>query len=169
MSRISLIALMFAASLWADESADRAAIGRSIAALNEVPRRTDLFTADANSTSLLDQLWKGKRLTFRARMGLDGAESSATVNRPNVTISHEPWGEATINIPPMPVEVLNPKIVSYVIRFITPDVALVDGASVYWNTDTGAESTPLLLVMKREGERWMITALRVVVRAVARP
>jgi hypothetical protein len=143
---------MFAASLWADESADRAAIGRSIAALNEVPRRTDLFTADANSMSLLDQLWKDKRLTFRARTGLAGTESSATVDRRNVTISHEPWGEATLNIPSMPVEVLNPKIVSYVIRFNTPDVAVVDGASVY-DTDIGAESTPLLLVMKREGER----------------
>jgi hypothetical protein len=63
----------------------------------------------------------------------------------------------------MPVEVVNPKIVSQVIRFITSDVALVDGASIY-DSDTGSESTPLLFVMKKEGERWMITACREVVQ-----
>ena len=154
---------MFAACLWSDESGDRAAIGRSISALNEIPRRTDLFTPDAYSRSLLDQLWKGKRLTFRARTRLDGAESSATTDRPNLTISHEPWGEATINMPPMPVEVVNPKIVSHVIRFITQDVALVDGASVY-DSDSGSETTPLLFVLKKEGERWMVITLRAVVQ-----
>jgi len=163
MTRILWIVLISTACLWSGESGDRAAIDRSISALNEMPRRTDLFTPDAHATSLLDRLWKGKRLSFRVRTRLDGGESSATSVRPNVTISHEPWGEATISMPTMPVEVVNPKIVSQVIRLITPDVALVDGASVY-DSDTGSESTPLLFVMKKVGERWMIAACRAVVK-----
>ena len=44
---------------------------------------------------------------------------------------------ATINFH-RAVEMLNPKIVSYSVRFITPDVALADGACVY--QEEGGES-----------------------------
>jgi len=46
---------------------------------------------------------------------------------------------------------LNPRFVSTTIRFITPDVALVDGT---WQT------VPLLFVMKKEENDWKIASLR---------
>ena len=75
---------------WADEVAERTAIAHVIAALNEFPQHTtDSFTADADGTEIVEQLWKGKRLASRMR--------SSPSHHPTVVISHEPWGEATIN------------------------------------------------------------------------
>jgi hypothetical protein len=80
-------------------------------------------------------------------------------------ISHEPWGEATIDFPGRwphaTMEVVNPRIVSRTIRFITPDVALAEGACVYREDGGGTRFTPLLFVMKREGGGWKIASLRV--------
>jgi hypothetical protein len=149
--------LLFAVRAWADESTDRVAIGRIIAALNETPPQPDLFTADSDSSSQLERLWKGKRLSFRPRTLPTAPEPSSPGDRTSVTISHEPWGEATIKVPPM--ELINPRIVSRVIRFITNDVALVEGGCIYEVAD-GTRTTPLLLIMKREGDIWRIAALR---------
>jgi hypothetical protein len=83
---------------------------------------------------------------------------------PTVTISHEPWGEATINFPGrrhfFPIEIVNPRIESRTIRFITTDVALADAACTYQEDGT-TRTTPLLLVMKKEGNDWKIASLRV--------
>ena len=85
------------------EAADRTAVARTVAALNEFPQRTELFTADADVDvgSVLDQLWKGKRLVYRMQSGTTEAASPSLSDYPTVTISHEPWGEATINFPGM--------------------------------------------------------------------
>jgi hypothetical protein len=82
-----------------------------------------------------------------------------------VTISHEVWGEAAINFPGVGSitfeEMVNPRIVSGAMRFITPDVALADGACRYNGDSAATQSTPLLFVMKREGGDWKIASLRV--------
>ena len=87
---ILCLPLFFVACASADEAADRVAIGRAIATLNELPRPTALFTEDANASTELEWLPKVNPLAFRM---------AAFRNRPTVTISHEPWGEATINFP----------------------------------------------------------------------
>jgi hypothetical protein len=58
-------------------------------------------------------------------------------------------------------EVTRPKIAAGHIRFITPDVALVDAALAQYGTVVLRRSLPLLFVMKREGGGWKISALRV--------
>ena len=143
--------LLFAFCGWADEAADRTAIARSIAALNELPQRPGLFTADSDAPAALEELRRGERVAYRP------LPSSA---HPTVTISHEPWGEATINFPKTGMEILNPKIVSFTIRLITTDVALVDGACTY--TDgIDFQTSPLLFVMKKSGDDWTVASLRV--------
>ena len=135
---------------WADEAADRTAIANLIATLNEFPQHTDGFTADADGNDVLEQLWKGRRLASRMR--------SSPSDHPTVVISHEPWGEAMINFPG--VEIVNPRIESRTIRFITPEVALADGVCTYKAETGSTETTPLLFVMKKEGDRWKIASLR---------
>ena len=82
-----------------------------------------------------------------------------------MTISHEPWGEATINFASMGgmprMEMLNPRIVGSNIRFITLDVALADGAFTYEDGRAAAQTTPILFVMKKQGADWKIVSIRI--------
>ena len=156
--------LIFGTCGWADEAADRAAIQHALARLNEVPQSAELFTSDADSRAVLEQLWKGKRLAYNTRSEMRDAVPLSPSDHPTVTISHEPWGEATINFQGrrhlLPIEIVNPRIESRTTRFITPGVALVDAAFTYQEDGT-AQTTPLLLVMKKEGDDWKIASLRV--------
>ena len=136
MKRLLWLPLIFAASLWADEAADRAEIGRTVSALNVVPPRAGLFTADSEAPAVLATLGGGGGLT--------------------VTISHEPWGEATIGPASGPAS--NPIISIAKIRFITPDVALVDAAATHAG---GKDATPLVFVLKKEGDSWKIASARI--------
>ena len=161
---ILCLPLLFGAAR-ADESADRTAIAATVAALNESPQRTELFTADADTHSVLDQLWKGKRLVYRMRSRATDAASPSSSDHPTVTVSHEPWGEATINFAGMGgmprMEMLNPRIVGSNIRFITLDVALADGAFMYEDGRAAAQTTPMLFVMKKQGADWKIASIRI--------
>jgi hypothetical protein len=156
--------LLFGAA-WADEAADRTAIARTVAALNEFPQRIELFTPDADARPVLNQLWKGKRLVYRMQSRATNTASPSLSGHPTVTISHEPWGEATINFAGMAgmqrVELSNPRIVGSNIRFITLDVALADGALTYDDGNTTAQTTPLLFVMKKQGADWKIASIRI--------
>jgi hypothetical protein len=159
---ILCLPLLFASCAYADEAADRVAIDRTIAALNDLPQRTALFTQDADAASELARLPKIR--PFRILGPAADAEPLPRTDQPTVTISKEPWGEVTINFPGTvslpPLNILDPRIVSGAIRFITTDVALADGAWIY---DDGAvmRSVPLLFVMKKEGDDWKIASLRV--------
>jgi hypothetical protein len=97
---------------------------------------------------VLNRLRKGKRFSYKM------------LGRPTVVISHEPWGEATIDYGGGG-EIVNPRILSRTIRFVTPDVALVDGAFTREVDSTESEMTPLLFVMKKDGRVWRIASVRV--------
>jgi hypothetical protein len=154
---------MLAAGIQADEPADRAAIDRVIAQLNQYPPPTALFTADSDAPAALRQLWKARHPVYRVRPW--GWDPASTTDHPTVTISHEPWGEATINLPgarPLPpMEMVNPRIVGRSVRFLTPEVALAEGVCVYDIEGGGQQRTPLLFVLKKEGNDWKIASLRV--------
>ncbi len=156
--------ILFGAA-WADEAADRTAIARTVAALNEFPQRTELFTVDADARSVLDQLWKGKRLVYRMQSRTTDAASPSSSDHPTVTISHDPWGEATINFPDMDgmprLVMLNPRIVGGNVRFITLDVALADGSFEYEDGSVTAQTTPISFVMKKQGVHWKIASMRI--------
>src|SRR5215467_2646946 len=135
MRMIVCLAALFASVLKADEIADRAAIYAVIAAVNNPLQRTRLFTKDLDSTVNFDSL---------IDMHLD---SSARVPVPVGT--PEPWRNLTA-----------PQIVSGAIRFITPDVAMVDGASIVRGAVTFADTVPLMFVLKKEQAGWRINAVR---------
>jgi hypothetical protein len=56
-------------------------------------------------------------------------------------------------------ETMMPRMVVQSIRFVTPDVALVDAAETQFGS-TLNRRIPLLLVMKKEGTKWRIASLR---------
>jgi hypothetical protein len=129
MRRVSRVTLLLLPSLLFSVCAwaDEAA-DRS--AIDRTLTGLDRFTSDSDASPVLDRLRKLKGWS--------------------VTISHEPLGEATINRP-------TPRIVSGGVRFITVDVALVEGTCSYEDGTT----MPLLFVMKKEGDDWKIASLRV--------
>ena len=72
--------------------------------------------------------------------------------------ANRPWSEVT-----------RPKIALQSIRFITPDVALVDAANSQYGSAILVRRVPLLMVMKRETSGWRVASLRVVVDLVKLP
>jgi hypothetical protein len=144
--------------------ADRSAIVRAVEALNEPLGRAAVLIEDASSE--FDRL-----PGIKPRVFLPPA-SSPGPGGPGVTISREPWGEATINFPDFSgLEALNipitfrPRIMSGAIRFVTPEVALTDGIWTYVDDGGWAETIPVLLVMKKEGADWKVASVRVLATA----
>ena len=117
LTAILCAALFVASYAAAYEAADRVAIGRAIATLNESPPDA-LFTAVGNAASEL-ALLRRSNPPFRIV-----GPSERSVSGPTVTISKEPLGEARINFP-----AIEPRTVDGSIVFITPDVALARGGS----------------------------------------
>ena len=135
MKTIACIPLLFAAIAWADETSDRAAIGRVIAALNDsqtnaADKRSRLFTADADNE-------------------LDGHPMQP---------SGTPWSEVTA-----------PRIVVHAVRFVTPEVALVDAANTQYGSVIVVRRVPVLLVMRKEGTEWRIASVRVLMHFAGLP
>ena len=133
--------LIFAACAWADEAADRAAITRAIDTLNQQPQSLAEITDSQTAANELEMSAVGA-------MWVHGPAS------PSVTISHEPWGEAQMDWPGL--QLRRVRMVAGAMRFITPEVALVDG---YWARDDGARR-PILLVMRKVGDAWKIASVR---------
>jgi hypothetical protein len=154
-----LLAVLFSSGVWAaDEVADRAAIEKTIAALSVAPVREDLFTADFDGRAEMARL-----VTIRFPVvcpevwgELCGAQTiPITVGgQPGeLVISKAPWGEAIL-IPPgmsLPVDAGAPVIVVKKIRFLTPEVAMVDAVG----------RSSLLIVLKKYGTDWKIASLRI--------
>ncbi len=164
MKRTLLLALIPLActAFAADEAGDRAAIIRVIAALNDLPgfaspAHSALFTDDADGRGVLLQLMKDKSRSYAVAMR----------SEPIVEISHEPWGEAQILWPHPAGTLVNPHVDFGIIRFITPEVALVDAVFVYRDGDR-TETTPLLVVFRRSVE-WRIASIRLLAPNQARP
>ena len=61
----------------------------------------------------------------------------------------QPWSEVT-----------PPYIAIQSIRFLTPEVALVDATSTQFGTMILVRRVPIWLVMKKEGTTWKIASLR---------
>jgi hypothetical protein len=150
--KLILFSLFCAVGLWADESQDRAAIDEVIAALNDPVQRVRLLTQDVDSGVDFDRLVDLHRNMMRYCQE-DSLSLGVLVGR------NEPWTELTV-----------PRVVSGRIRFITPTVAIVDGASTIRGAVILAPSVPLLFVMKKDGAVWRINAVRVLTdHATMRP
>ena len=145
-----LFALIFvAAGAWADEAADRAAVTKTISALSLSPHNSGLFTADFDGQ---DALHQGAMVGMCPEVWWENCGmviTTPTPESPQVIISKEPWGEATIVMPGSVVGMRAPIVVKK-IRFLTPDVAMVDAVS----------TRRLLIVLKREETNWKIASIR---------
>jgi hypothetical protein len=118
--------LLLASGLWADELTDRTAITQTIFKLDE--SQPALFTADFS----------------------DSAEFRRVSSVGTVVISKEPFGEATIILPPAGAH----RFVVQSTRFLTGEVALVDAL------DRNNGYAIVLLVMKKEGAEWKLASYK---------
>ena len=142
-----LFTLIFVSvAAWADEAADRAAVEKTIGALSISPSNPALFTADFDGQDVLRQ---GAMAAMCPEVWWETCGMVTTLDSARVIISKEPWGEATIAMPGSVIGMRAPIIVKK-IRFLTPDVAMVDAAS----------TRRLLIVLKREGTNWKIASIR---------
>jgi hypothetical protein len=156
MKALLCATLLFAVYAFADEAAERIAISRAITSLNEPSKQNTLFTGDGRAYYEFERLRRAKPLAFQIIGPPSDPVLVAQTDHPTVTISHEPWGEVTINFPAR--ESRRP------IAFITPDVVLAEGACTYEDDHATKQTTPLLFVMKKEGDSWKIASIRVLAR-----
>lgn len=133
--KVMLASALFLTIGLSADGGDRDAITKVIAALNDPVQRPRLLTKDVDTSVDFNRL---------IDLHLPCTSCAGVVIGMNET-----WREMTV-----------PRIVSSSIRFITPNVAIVDGASTIRRAVTLAESVPLLFVLKKEGAEWRINAVR---------
>lgn len=126
MKLLAIAALALAPLAFADEAADRTAIGKLLAALNDRNAPHDqLYTADSgDSRQLLERIER-------------------------IPDSGRPMSEVT---PPV--------LVLSAVRFITPEVALVDAAITQYGSLAIRERTPVLLILRKSRD-WQVAVVRV--------
>jgi len=132
MKALLCLSLLCAVALHADETQDRAAINQAIRNLNDPAQRAAVILKDADIEIDLDRLIELHR-RWTTLIGMN-----------------EPWTQMT-----------TPNLVSGKIRFITPDVATVDGGSMIDGAVTMTKLAPLLFILKKEDGRWWISAIRI--------
>jgi hypothetical protein len=156
MKSIMLALFLSAGGAWAaDEVADRAAIEKTIAALNVWPARPSLFTADFEDFDTLTRVVKASIPIHCPEIWPETCVSTIPVSVPSgpghVEISKEPWGEATWTPPGSPWPLAGSRIKPTSIRFVTADVAIVDAMG----------KGPVLFVLRKEQGAWKIAAVRI--------
>jgi len=192
--------ILFAASGWAGELSDYTAVESAVAGLNNRTTRAALFTKDADGRAMLEQLLRPRvplGLQAPVPMPVDTESTEPTIVRVpglslELAISHEPMGEAQLRpIPWPPVQGFYglptgfgpagpTNIISRNIRFITPDVAVVDASiqarppsPVRFSTpdlarvetpirtlDEDVPLTDVVLVMVKSDGRWLVAVAR---------
>ena len=132
MKPILCLSLLFSACMWADEAGDRAAIEKVISGFNEPHRGPHAKPLSALFTSDADpaELRRLSDMEGRMRQASDG-----------------PWSEVT-----------TPRMVSESIRFVTPDVALVDAVIAQYGSLLVSRE-PVLLLMKKQATEWRIASV----------
>lgn len=119
---------------WADSAADHAAIERIVKAV----------FAGASTGRPVSTLFAADADSEYERL--------KQLDEQLVAQAKEPLSEVTV-----------PHVVIRSIRFVTPDVALVDAANTQYGSMILQTRIPVLLVLRREGIDWRIVSLRVLV------
>ena len=102
--------------------------------------------------ALIDEL-NTTPATAQARLFTAGANAAGELKRLSEMdrrLSNGPWSEVTA-----------PKIRCRSVRFITPDVALVDAENTQYGSVILVRRIPVLLVVRKEHGNWRIAALRI--------
>jgi hypothetical protein len=153
-----------ASGAWAaDEAADRAAIEKVISTLNSVPGSPGLFTEDFGDGAVLTSLGVYRSAAIRQDAILLGVPCQAPEVWPELGCPPQTrsGGQLTVGLPVPPAH-----FVIQSIRLLTPDVALIDAVNERGGAGAVRHS-PVLLVLRKEGDVWKIASLRVL--APARP
>jgi hypothetical protein len=152
-ARLLPILLVGSAVAWGDEAEDRTAIAQAIGGLNERNWRSAILTSDPAALAEFQKLLDGRRVEYQIR---------PSASRSTVVTGHgQPWRGSEIRVPVYTMELKNPRVVSGFVHFISEDVAMVD-ASLVESSGDARQATPLVFVMKRDGDDWKIAGLRVV-------
>ena len=127
---------------------DQMAIERTIESLNDPSQLNDVFARRGDGPARYAELRKSTPARgFRILGPMD--ETVA----PAVIISHEPWGEAQLNLPaPWRADIV----------FVSARVALAEGACTYEEANGSTQRKRLLFVMRKEYGAWKIASLRVI-------
>jgi hypothetical protein len=143
MKSIIIASVLFAGAIWAaDEAADRTAIESTVRAFSVMPGRAGLYTEDFDREELV-------RFAKTPAAVADGGAIPVVIDGVpgTVVISKAPMGEADW----FPAGVAtHGLIVIKKIRFVTGEVAMVDGV------DKGS----VLIVMKKVGTDWKVASVR---------
>jgi hypothetical protein len=166
MRLVLCLSILMASSAWAaDEAADRAAIDKVISTLNSSPGVPGLFTEDFGDDGVLISLG-----VYRNTPSVTIPTTTPEGGRPTIhvavgaismCVSHEPMGElAPCGEIDRSASTSASRFVIQSVRLITPDVALVDAVN---SRDVAGLSrhSPVLLVLRRDGDVWKIASLRV--------
>lgn len=158
MRLILCLSVLLASSAWAaDEAADRAAIEKVIATLNNPPGSPGLFADDFSDNSVLISLGVYRYAIRSAHPTTPDGQPTIHLDTISMCVSHEPMGEPE---PCGGIDGLTPTAFRFVmqsVRLLTPDVALVDAANYRLS-----QSSPVMLVLRKEGDVWKIASLRVI-------
>ena len=77
-----------------------------------------------------------------------------------VNSQHGMFGRAPVKLRAPAFELQNPRVVVGAVRFVGEDEAIANASLVEWS-GTIRRSTPLVFVVRREGETWKIAELQV--------
>lgn len=150
MKTVLCLVVLLASPGWADETADRAAIEATLAALNASPSLPSLFAKDFANANELRSFLAGPASAQSPAEGITIRTEAATV-----VISREPMGEATLSTTPA-VKPPSARFVTRSVTFISPDTSVV--VAVH-------ERNPVLFVMRQEEATWRIVSFRVLSEA----
>lgn len=141
------LTILIASSAWAaDEAADRASIEKVVSTLSNTPDSPGLFTAD-----FADQL------TLQLLEVTHDEPAAGLLKAAAQCDPHQVWGESN---PCVPKNLLpSSRFAVQSVRWITPDVALVDAL----NNRTAAGislRSPVVLLLRKEKDVWRIAGIR---------
>jgi hypothetical protein len=153
VKKVLCLAILFTSAVWADEAADRTAIEATISALNSLPSRPDLFTADFPNAAELQRFHQPVLLRIPAEGTAIRTQAGTLV------ISREPMGEATW----YPGLATSLAAIAIAPRFVTRSVTFVSTDTAVVVATHGRES--VVFVVKNESSDWRIASFRVLPEA----
>ena len=175
---ILCLSLTFSALVWANEASDRAAVEKVILGLNDSPQNPALFMPGFNGFPELARLDTQPASELARVASSRRSPSPIDLAAIHVVISKDPWGEATLSIPPtVPVAVSYPapppdqgRLISRFniqsVRFISKDVALVEAVKDHYYERPGPrnrwQSNPALFVVKKDRKAWRIDSVHII-------
>jgi hypothetical protein len=150
------LAGLLTSAVWADETADRAAIEATVAALNTSPSLPSLFAKDFANANELRIFLTGPSVAPFPAGGITVRTEAATV-----VISREPMGEASLST-------THGRFVSRSVTFVSPYAGVVVAIYERQIGPVPSQPIPVLFVVRQEESSWRIASFRVLSEAASK-